>query len=115
MVDYTKPTEAMGLDLAFPAHVIGKFLPPEDTIPEEFKDTHNKWNALVSHFFLNGTKGAEVAFKDGIDPSKALRHIFTCLRSFEPQHEHKEAGVAYLMSLWFDDFNIDGQEKNDDR
>jgi len=26
------------------------------------------------------------------------------LGSFEPQHEHKEAAVAYLMSLWFEKF-----------
>ena len=41
--------------------------------------------------------------KQGISLSLALRHLGACLSSWEPKHEHKTAGVAYLMSLWFED------------
>ena len=33
-------------------------------------------------------------------------HLKSILQSFKPKHERKEAGVAYLMSLWFDDIIV---------
>jgi hypothetical protein len=39
--------------------------------------------------------------KDGIDRRAAFRHISACLGSYDPSHEHKIAGVGYLISLWF--------------
>jgi len=41
--------------------------------------------------------------KEGIDPQMAFRHIKACLGDWGPKHEHKFAGCAYLLSLWFDD------------
>jgi hypothetical protein len=38
-----------------------------------------------------------------MEAQAAMRHVQYCMRSFEPKHEHKEAGCAYLLSLWFDD------------
>jgi hypothetical protein len=29
-------------------------------------------------------------------------HLKAIMGSFQPKHEHKTAGVAYLMSLWFE-------------
>lgn len=37
-----------------------------------------------------------------IGTQKVHRHISACLGSYEPKHEHKIAGVAYLLSLWFE-------------
>ena len=41
--------------------------------------------------------------KEGVDTKKALRHVKAVLGSWEPKHEHKEAGVAFLLNEWFDD------------
>ena len=80
-----------------------KFLPPYSQIPEEFKRGNTKWNRLFSAWFFGGLKELRVAPKDGVDRQKALRCIRAHMGSFEPKHEHKEAGVAYMMSMLFDD------------
>jgi hypothetical protein len=45
----------------------------------------------------------ELIPKEGIDKIKALKAITSILRSFEPKHEHKEAGAAFLLSEWFEE------------
>lgn len=50
-------------------------------------------------FFLGGKLPKT---KDGIDPAKAKRHLMAVLGSFEPKHEHKEAGAGWLMSMWYE-------------
>lgn len=99
-----QPKTVDQLTMVFPAKVVGDYLPPYEEIPEEFKRTKTKWNHVVCEWFFKGLpKGTKFVPKEGIDRERALRHIQTCLGSFEPKHEHKEAGVAYLMSLWFED------------
>jgi len=99
---YDQPTPVSDLQMAFPGS-LGDLLPPEQQIPSEFWDGQTPWNQLTSRWFFHGLKGTFVP-KPGIDLELALRHIKTILGSFEPQHEHKEAAVAYLMSLWFEKF-----------
>jgi len=79
-------------------------LPKYAAIPAEFK-RHNgtKWNELFSKWFYGGLKSLKVAPKEGIDKNAALRHVKACMASWEPKAEHKEAGVAYLMSQYFAD------------
>jgi hypothetical protein len=36
-----------------------------------------------------------------VDTNKALAHIQCIMMSFEPKHEHKTAGVAFLLDEWF--------------
>lgn len=106
MPDFSKPHTISEVDLAFPAKVVGVLLPRMQDIPEEFKKvpSHNKWIQAFNHLFFKGAKeGMTLVGKKGIDAEKAYRHITACMRSFEPKHEHKEAGVAYLMSLWLED------------
>jgi hypothetical protein len=43
-----------------------------------------------------------------VDGELAIRHLQVIQASFEPKHEHKEAAVAYLASLWFTDFDYEG-------
>lgn len=75
-------------------------LPPMSAIPDEFKrHGGNPWVELASRWFFSGLKQAP-RFKEGIDGKAAMRALSACLRSFEPKHEHKTAGVAYLLSLW---------------
>lgn len=58
---------------------------------------------MITAWFHCGLKKLEVVPKEGIDPQKALGHITAIMRSFEPEHGHKEAGCAYLCSLWFEE------------
>jgi hypothetical protein len=103
---WAAPTEVDRITAAFPANVVGIFLPPWDEIPDEFRtkwhyDNH-PWCGLVNKWFGAGLSGDEVTAKDGIDRNVAIRHLKACMGSFEPKHEHKIAGVAWLMSRWFD-------------
>jgi hypothetical protein len=97
--------EIQDLDGIFGGDInMSKLLPSMDSIPEEFKRwPGGKWNKVVSDWFFCGLKNAKWVPKPGINTSKALDHIFAIMVSFEPKHEHKEAGCAYLLSEWFDD------------
>src|SRR5258707_7634560 len=92
------PQEIDEITMAFPANVM-HLMPPYDDIPEY----DSKWEKLVSDWFFAGVRDLKLTPKEGIDQTKAFRHIKAILGSFEPKHEHKEAACAYLLSLWFDD------------
>ena len=100
-----KPCEEIPMaDYVFPASVIGKYLPHETDIPKEFWNHRGIWSDLMNMWFFKGLdEDFKPLMKEGIDEKKAIIHLSTCMRSFEPKHEHKEAGVSYLMSLWFDE------------
>lgn len=92
-------------------------LPKWEDIPDEFKSNRgNKWTDLASRLFYAGAKGVEFKMKDGLDFRKFVRFWQAHAGSFEPKHEHKLAGLGYLMSQWFDDFSIkeetDGPSSN---
>lgn len=98
------PIEVDNVLLAFPADVM-RLLPKWEDIPAEFKNPNRptKWNNLFNDWFYHGLKSLVRKPKPGIDELKAIRHLSCIVGSYEPKHQHKEAGVAYLMSLWFDD------------
>lgn len=82
-------------------------LPPMSDIPEKFKGDSPQ-NAFVSKWFFLGLRPEDVATlipKAGVDKQKALIAIGAIMRSFDPPHEHKEAGAAFLLSEWFEDLN----------
>jgi hypothetical protein len=98
------PVELSDLDIAFPAKV-SHLMPKREDIPADFRfmNSRNKWNQLVSDWFFVGVKDLELKPKEGIDETRAMRHIKAVIGSFEPSHEHKEEACAFLMSQWFDD------------
>lgn len=97
-----KPMKISDAEAAFPAHG-NKLLPPKSDIPESF-DSDNKWHDIAYGWFYFGLpKGVKFYPKDGIDPKLAMRHLKAALGSFEPKHEDKMTGVAWLLSQWFDD------------
>lgn len=102
------PVDIDDASMAFGAPMeIDSLLPKYDQIPEEFKSHSNKWVKLFNQWFFNGLpKGTQFIRKPGIDQTKALRHIRTIIASYAPKHEHKTAGVAYLLSCWFEDVKI---------
>lgn len=95
---FAKPAAVSNVDVAFPTDV-RKLLPPYSEVPDDFKRFNgNERVRLAASLFCSG--GKLPATKPGIDRVAATRHLQVCLSSWEPKHEHKEAGVAYLLSLW---------------
>ncbi|EJV1664344.1 TPA: hypothetical protein SMO99_003025 [Proteus mirabilis] len=87
--------------LAFGPQDIEKFLPKWDLIPDEFKQGKNSWVAFIERWFYHGLECPPAA-KEGVELKWALAHIMVILKSFDPKHERKIAGCAYLASLWFE-------------
>jgi hypothetical protein len=97
------------LDLAFPAKALD-LMPKYEEIPEEFKHSGNRWVKFQSDWFYRGISNLRIATKSGIDANEAMRHLGAIQGSFEPKHEHKEAAVAYLASIWFEDVSYEINE-----
>lgn len=98
--------ETTKLDMAFPAQVIGRLLPRLENIPDELKHGISEWPKWANHLFHKG--GADIAMypREGVDAEKAYLHAMCCLRSYEPKHEHKIAGVAYLLATFFEKIEV---------
>lgn len=95
------------LDLAFGPGNIAEFLPPHSEIGKEFSSTGNKANQFISGWFCKGIDEQtmkNMVAKQGIDKVLAMAHIKVILTSFEPKHEHKISGCAYLLDAWFDSY-----------
>lgn len=102
---WAQPSPVDDLDMVFGARAVRDLMPPMTEIPEEFHVWRgNKWVDLQSEWFSNGIKLSQITPKDGVDFAAAMRHLKAIQSSWEPKHEHKMAAVAYLASLWFDDF-----------
>jgi hypothetical protein len=94
------------LDQAFGTRAMD-ILPKYSEIPEEFLRDSHPWVAWQRGWFFKGLKKYPKP-KEGIDRDLAMANLACCQHSFEPKHEHKMAGVAYLASLWFE--SPDGDE-----
>lgn len=102
MTDYSKPHPVSDVQQAFPAN-LGTLLPAWSEIPEEFRRDRTPWNDFASRAFFGFKQRYKISTpRDGVDIQAAYRHIRTLLGSYEPKHEHKEAAVAWLLSLWFE-------------
>lgn len=106
---WATPVSSVGV-LPFEEDVIGKYLPEMKEIPDEFKSFHNKYVEFVSKWFFEGLEDVKFDAKEGVDVKDAFRQIKICLGSFQPQHEHKEYGAAYLVSLFFDKVSLGGKQ-----
>lgn len=93
------PIPVSDVDIAFGGKAM-EILPPVSEIPEEFLNRSNEWSRFVSGWFFGDLKRYPVP-REGVDFNLALRNLACVIGSFEPKHEHKEAGAAYLASLWF--------------
>lgn len=103
------PRTVSDVDLVFPTDT-RDFLPPYDTIPESFRRGREPLCDLVTRWFFQGLPGStEFKPREGVDAKAALRHIRYCMGSFEPKHEHKEAGCAYLLATWFESVTVEGK------
>ena len=98
---FEQPKSVDAAILAFPAHVVGTLLPHRGDIPREFRESSRPSRELFARWFFEGLRGAEFTPRPGVDRDAALRHISACMRSFEPSHENKEEGVAFLLESFF--------------
>jgi anti-sigma factor ChrR (cupin superfamily) len=95
-----KPIALTKADVAFGGKAM-EILPPMAKIPAEFRSSQNPWVRWQSEWFYRGLDAYPVP-KEGVDLSMAMANLACAQGSFEPKHEHKSAGVAYLASQWFE-------------
>ena len=98
--DWSMPKAVDDVLLAFPARVIGVLIPPWDEIPEKFRNFSSGYEELASHGCFYAVEFRQEVLADGIKAELAIRHLTAVARSFEPKHEHKQAAIAFLISLW---------------
>jgi len=100
---FAQPANIDGLDVAFPTSV-DHLMPAYRDLDEKYRRHYGTWgNRLFSDWFYCGLKSTDgLVPREGVDKQKALRHITTVMRSWDPKHEHKEAGCAFLFDKWFD-------------
>jgi hypothetical protein len=101
-----KPIEVTETEMIFGSNALN-LIPKFSEIPVEFVNGNTKWNKIFNDWFFNGLRNVGFIPKENINLKIALRHIKTIMGSYEPQHEHKEAAVAYLLSEFFDDITYD--------
>ena len=81
-----------------------KLLPKRSEVPEEFDFMGgSKWNKLFTDMFFVGLEDLDLVPKEGVDPDAAFKCVRAHMGSWEPKHEDKEAGVAFMMSVLFED------------
>lgn len=97
------PAAISDIELAFPGRV-EHLIPAWSDIPDDFKNEAGaaaRWVKFQRDWFFRGfPKGTRLEAKPGVDVTLAMRHLKAIQGSFEPKHEHKEAAVAFLASLW---------------
>ena len=80
-----------------------RLLPPLEVVPEEFHRGNAYTRLLDCIFAGSALPEAQIEFRKGFDDPEAVkllpRVVQAHLRSFEPKHEHKIAGLDYLVSL----------------
>lgn len=103
---FDQPKEVSDLNLAFGGDM-SQLLPDWESIPEEFKTwMGTDWNKFVTKWFFSGANAGSVTFHPEVGKKLALRHLKAIMVSFEPKHEHKEAGVAWLLSRWCESVTV---------
>ena len=108
-----RPVEIEPILLAFPASV-QHLMPSPEGIPDRFwrsrQVQRNPWTDLFDQwFFRELSEEVEFHAAEGLDAKIAFHHLLAVMRSYQPKHEHKEAAVAYLASLWFSKV-VDGEK-----
>lgn len=75
-----------------------RFLPEMEDIPAEFLRGNKYTNLIECLFYGTDLPSGEMMFHFDIEPNELNKFIRAHLKSFEPKHEHKIAGVGFLLS-----------------
>lgn len=75
-----------------------RLLPPPEAIPEAF--WHGNAYTRLAEALFDGSQLPPllIEFKPGFDAQRLRRIVRSHLASFEPKHQHKIAGVGYLIA-----------------
>lgn len=98
-MSYTVTPEDMSsitdVEMAFSAD---RLLPAWEDIPNEFR-SGNLYTKLAEAICFGWTlPECEIEMKDGFEPETLNRAVRAHLQSFGPKHEHKIAGVGYMIA-----------------
>lgn len=75
-----------------------RLLPAWEEIPDDFR-RGNLYTEIASAIFYGTTlPDSFIDLKPGFTQEKIVRLVRSHLRSFAPKHEHKIAGVGYMLS-----------------
>lgn len=93
------PESAASINDAELAFSTQRLLPAWESIPDEFK-RGNIYTTLAEAIMFNSPfPQARMELKEGYTADVINRVVRAHLQSFAPKHEHKIAGVGYLISL----------------
>lgn len=99
MVYAITPEDTKKIDDVDVAFGTTKLLPKMEDIPKEFIiNGGNEYTKLAEKVFYGSPLSGSILFRDGFDQKLFVRTVRAHLASFEPKHEHKIAGVGYMIS-----------------
>lgn len=75
-----------------------RLLPAWDDIPEEFKKGNIYTQLVEAIFYQHEMPACTISLNEGVEPEMLNRCIRAHLQSFGPKHEHKIAGVGYMLA-----------------
>lgn len=75
-----------------------RLLPSYELVPKEFKKGNLYTKTVSAIFFGTELPKANLYLNLDVTPEELNKCITAHLKSFEPKHEHKIAGVGYLLS-----------------
>lgn len=100
--DLMKPKVVDQAMMTFPANV-SDMLPVYAELHADFRTDEHPMCEVANHWFRYGLKqGVKLYPKPEISGEEVFRHLSCCMGSFQPKHEHKIAGVAFLLDLWLE-------------
>ena len=83
------------VELAFSTE---RLLPAWPDIPADFKGGNLYTKVAEAIFYGWELPDCEIEMKDGFEPQALNRMVRAHLQSFGPKHEHKIAGVGYMIA-----------------
>ena len=83
------------VELAFSTE---RLLPEWDDIPAEFQRGNLYTQLAEAIFYGRELPGCEIEMKEGFDPQSLNRAVRAHLQSYGPKHEHKIAGVGFMVA-----------------
>lgn len=88
---------------------VHEMIPPYNLIPSPYRAEFGEgkpWVELADRLFFEGGKHVSYSMQDGVKSQQAFENLQRILSSLELKHEHKIAAAAYLLSRWFERFEI---------
>lgn len=75
-----------------------KLLPPWEAIPEDFRKGNQYTELVACLFYGRPLPDGPISILDGVKHEDLSRAVHAHLISYDPKHEHKIAGVGYMIS-----------------